>query len=377
MQASWLSSRFQSVIKSLKRPATRNWIRRVLLWSVIWWAIRYVYFSTFYKASSFAQTTTALLLFVQTLVMYYVFAYKVFPRAIYKRRIGQFFLWLSGVYIVIYQTNYWLFYWLHAIGETGRVDRESKLLADWGILGFITSGSAFFWTILWSFPFVVFPLTWRVVQDVIGLRTRTIQLEKDKLVLELDFLKSQVNPHFLFNTLNSVYARVFDIDEQAGDLILQLSELMRYNLYETNQPRVDLAKELGYIQNYLELERNRLEGQQVRIEYEQTGEVTPYQIVPLLLIAFVENAFKHGVKGGRKNAYVRVKAEVAAQTLLFTVENSVPPKRQVVNDPIRKSGGVGLVNVRRRLGTLYPDQHELRISPGEGVYAVSVAIKLC
>ncbi|RYF70053.1 MAG: histidine kinase, partial [Cytophagaceae bacterium] len=251
-----------------------------------------------------------------------------------------------------------------------------KLLTDWGIWGFITSGSAFFWTVLWSFPFVVFPLTWRVVQDVIGLRTRTIQLEKDKLVLELDFLKSQVNPHFLFNTLNSVYARVFDIDEQAGDLILQLSELMRYNLYETNLPRVDLAKELGYIQSYLKLERNRLEGQQVVIDYEQTGEVAACQIAPLLLIAFVENAFKHGVKGGRKKAYVRVKAEIVAQTLLFTVENSVPPNRQVADDPLRKSGGVGLQNVRRRLGSLYPDMHELRISPGEGVYVVNLVIKL-
>ncbi|RYF70962.1 MAG: hypothetical protein EOO39_14785, partial [Cytophagaceae bacterium] len=102
MQRSWLSPRIQSVFAALKTPATRNWIRRVLLWGIIWGAIRYIYFSTFYKASPFAQTTTALLLFVQTLVMYYLFAYKVFPRAIYERRIGQFFLWLFGVYIVIY-----------------------------------------------------------------------------------------------------------------------------------------------------------------------------------------------------------------------------------------------------------------------------------
>ncbi|MEZ0541524.1 sensor histidine kinase [Fibrella arboris] len=368
--------RLRSAFTRLNTPSTRGWIRRVWLWGIIGCAIRYVYFGTFYKASPFAQSATALLLFVQTIVLYYVFAYTVFPRTIYKRKIGLFLLWLFVVYLIVYQTNYWIFYWLHAIGETGRVDRESKLLADWGIWGFMTNGAAFFWTVFWSFPFVVFPLTWRVVQDVISLRIRTIQLEKDKLVLELDYLKSQVNPHFLFNTLNSVYARVFAIDEQAGELILQLSELMRYNLYETNQPRVDLAKELGSIQSYLDLERNRLEGKEVVIDYEQVGEVATHQIAPLLLMAFVENAFKHGVKGGRKSAFVRIKAEVVAQTLLFTVENSVAPQRQLPANLIKKSGGVGLQNVRRRLGTLYPNQHALHISPGDTSYAVSVTIHL-
>ena len=138
---------------------------------------------------------------------------------------------------------------------------------------------------------------------------------------------------------------------------------MRYNLYETNQPRVDLAKELAYIQNYLDLERNRLEGQPVVITYNQSGDVAPYQVAPLLLIAFVENAFKHGVRGGDKNAFVRVQADVTDHRLVFMVENSVPPSRQVANDPVKKSGGVGLDNVRRRLGTLYPNQHELIISP--------------
>ncbi|HEX9956177.1 MAG TPA: sensor histidine kinase [Fibrella sp.] len=376
MKSPRLPARLRFVLTALNTPTYRNWVRRLLVWAVIWYAIRYVYFGTFYQASPFAQTAVALALMTQTIVLYYVFAYVVFPRTLYKRKIGLFLIWLLICHAIIYQSNYWLFYWLHAVGETGRVDHEWKLLETWGGWGFIRNGAAAFWSVFWSFPIVVFPLTWRVVLDVISLRTRTIQLEKDKLVLELDFLKAQVNPHFLFNTLNSVYARVFDIDEQAGDLLLRLSELMRYNLYETDQPRVDLARELAYIQNYLDLERNRLEGQQIAITYEQSGDVAAYRIAPLLLIAFVENAFKHGVRGSAKAAFVRVKADMTEQKLQFSVENSVPPRRQVANDPVKKTGGIGLDNVRRRLGTLYQNRHELIISPGDTMYLVRITIQL-
>ncbi|WP_375446250.1 sensor histidine kinase [uncultured Fibrella sp.] len=372
----YLIDRLRSNLAPFDTPIVRRWLTRLLIWGIISYGIRYVYFGAFYKASPFAQSMVSVTLIAQTILLYYFFAYVVFPRTVYKRRIGQLLLWLILWYGIIYQSNYWLFQWLHALGETSRVDREWKLLDTWGVWGFVTSSSAAFWTIFWSFPFVIFPLTWRVVLDVINLRTTTIQLEKDKLALELDFLKSQVNPHFLFNTLNSIYARIFDIDEPAGDLLLRLSELMRYNLYETNLPWVSLDKELAYIQNYLDLERNRLDGQPVLIEYTQTGEVDAYRIAPLLLIAFVENAFKHGVKRTSKPAYVRVSADMEANKLLFTVENSVPPKRQVAYDPIKKSGGVGLGNVRRRLDTLYRDRYELITLPAEAMYTVRISIQL-
>ncbi|QJD81041.1 sensor histidine kinase [Spirosoma rhododendri] len=192
----------------------------------------------------------------------------------------------------------------------------------------------------------------------------------------MSFLKAQVNPHFLLNTLNSVYARIFEADQQAADLVLHLSELMRYNLYETDQPRIGLDKELAYIQNYLDLERNRLSGQDVLIDYEQSGEPAHYQIAPLLLIAFVENAFKHGVKGATQPAYVQVRAEVdTAGQFIFAVENSLP-SRQPVALGAGRSGGVGLANVRRRLEALYAGHYSLITQADETTYTVTLTINL-
>lgn len=218
-------------------------------------------------------------------------------------------------------------------------------------------------------------LVFKAFRDLINYQKRIITVERDKFELELDFLKSQVNPHFLFNTLNSVYADVFDTNEKAADLILRLSELMRYNLYETNLPKIALDKELAYIQNYLNLERNRLSDRYVVIDYEQSGQLEQYQIAPLLLIAFVENAFKHGVKGATEPAYVQVSASVTAGQLLFRVENSIPDKLPV-GEPDRKSGGVGLNNVRRRLDTLYKDNYELVVTTSEGRYEVTLILQV-
>jgi two-component system, LytTR family, sensor kinase len=221
----------------------------------------------------------------------------------------------------------------------------------------------------------------RAFRDLSSLRLKNLRLEKDKLNLELDFLKAQVNPHFLFNTLNSVYARVFDSDEQAADLVLRLSELMRYNLYESDVARIALDKELSYVQNYLDLERNRLSDQYVVIDYEQSGNPATYQIVPLLLITFVENAFKHGVKGATEPAYVQVSATVTAGQLVFRVENSVPRRHQIsaMEPPtglINKSGGIGLGNVRRRLDALYKDRYELITTLTEDTYTVLMTVQV-
>ncbi len=373
----WLFEGLRSVFPR-SNPSTVYWGGRLVLWLLCGYVIRYVYYGNFIPANQLVLWILSVVLLSQTVMLYYVFAYRVFPETLYKRRIGRFLLWLLFWHAIMYQSNYWLFYWLRYRGETDPVVTSYvKLLESWGgAWGFVTSGAAVFWNFFWSFVIASLLLTVKAITDVITLRTQTIQLEKDKLALELDFLKSQVNPHFLFNTLNSIYARVFDTDEQAADLLLRLSELMRYNLYETNQPLIALSKELAYIGNYLDLERNRLTGRSVIIDYCQSGGAGSHQIAPLLLIAFVENAFKHGVRGTSKKAFVQVSAVVAEEQLVFTVENSVSPKRQLNNDPVKRSGGVGLANVQRRLDTIYPDRYELTVDANDVVYSVKITIQL-
>ena len=376
MQRHWLFDRLRSVFPRSK-PSTIYWVGRLMLWALCGYVIRYVYFALFFRANDTVHWALAGALFLQTVIIYYDFAYRIFPETIYKGRISRFLLWVLVWHVITYQINYWLFYLLQLRGETGTVSEYMELLDSWGgMWGFMLNGAATFFNFFWSFPIAIVLLIVKAVTDLITLRTRTIQLEKDKLALELDFLKAQVNPHFLFNTLNSIYARIFDTDEQAADLLLRLSELMRYNLYETNQPLIDLAKELAYIGNYLDLERNRLTGQNVAIDFKQSGGTEPYQIAPLLLIAFVENAFKHGVKGASKKAYVHVQADVVKEELVFRVENSIFPKRQVNGDPIKRSGGIGLVNVQRRLDSIYSNRYQLTVDTSEHSYCVRIRIKL-
>lgn len=379
----------KSELPLVVRSTSRSWVRsryqpgiiQVFLWALFALFIRQVYLGKFYQASDFTLNWLSVGLVVQTVTLYYVFGNYIFPRTIYVKKIVSFGLWLAVSHLVLYEVNYIQFYSLHRFAAGIRVERDWEIFREAGLLGFITDWSAAFYSFFWSFPFAIMILIVKAFRDIIKLRLENYKLEKDKLTLELDFLKAQVNPHFLFNTLNSVYARVFDSDEQAADLIIRLSELMRYNLYETDVAKITLDKELGYIQNYLNLERNRLSDQYVVIEYTQSGNPADYQITPLLLIAFVENAFKHGVKGASGPAYVQVSATLTEDQFVFRVENSIPLKRpSPVNERLseseKKSGGIGLSNVSRRLHAFYENRHVLTVTTTDDTYAVSLAIQL-
>ena len=325
---------------------------------------------------------------LQAMVLYYSIGHYVFPKFFYKRDYAKLFLILATVFFVIYQVNYLLFHYLDSISNKVRPDGKLtyvrkifRMVQEAGWLGCFTNLQVFLWNLSYNCFLPILLLVIKGFRDIISYQKRLVTAEKDKFAMELSFLKAQVNPHFLFNTLNSVYARVFDSDEQAADLVLRLSELMRYNLYETDVAKIVLDKELGYIQNYLDLERNRLSDQHVIIDYEQSGNPSAYQIAPLLLIAFVENAFKHGVKGAIKPAYVQVSAMVTAGQFVFQVENSMPHRweprvTESLTKSNKKSGGIGLDNVRRRLDALYKGRYELIITPTEDTYTVVLKMQL-
>ncbi|QMW01209.1 histidine kinase [Spirosoma foliorum] len=353
----------------------RRLIKHILLWALFSYFMRYFVIDIFYKDNSLVDNWLSISLIIQTISIYYFLGHYVFPRYLYNFSIVPFTIWLLVCHFIIYESNYLLFYYLQQINIGPRVERDWQLFHHASWYGCFSNGAAAFFSSFYSFPFAIILLTIQVVNAIIDLRTKNLLLEKDKLNLELDFLKSQVNPHFLFNTLNSVYSRIFDTDEKAADLILRLSELMRYNLYETSLPKIALDKELAYIQNYLGLERNRLSDRYVVIDYEQSGTPSGYQITPLLLITFVENAFKHGIKGATETAYVQVSADVTAGQLVFRVENSIP-KKLPVGESDKKSGGIGLGNVRRRLDALYKDNYELVVTPTENTYEVMLIIQV-
>ncbi len=204
------------------------------------------------------------------------------------------------------------------------------------------------------------------------------QSEKRELVTqtmqsELKFLRSQVNPHFLFNTLNNLYALTLKKSDDAPEIVLKLSEIMRYMLYECNERLVPLSKEVTYLKNYLDLERLR---QQENVDISMTveGNVADQKIAPLIFIPFVENSFKHGLSNVITDGFVRIKLLLEADKIDFCIENSKPPQRP--NPGRTRSGGIGLVNVKRRLNLIYPDQYQLKIHNEPDRYKVNLILNL-
>jgi hypothetical protein len=198
-------------------------------------------------------------------------------------------------------------------------------------------------------------------------------LDKQQKENELRHLKAQLNPHFLFNTLNNLYGLAVTESKKLPGLMLKLSELLRYSLYDTNQNYVAVGKELDYIGNYIELERIRL-SDRTDIQLDIDGDHTDRYIAPLLLIVFVENAFKHFSAAKGQQAFVHVNITVRGDRLLLYVKNSVDPAYVPVAN--KSKGGLGLNNVKQRLDLIYPRQHHLNTIRESFSFAIELTIDL-
>ncbi|MBL7807601.1 MAG: histidine kinase [Saprospiraceae bacterium] len=207
---------------------------------------------------------------------------------------------------------------------------------------------------------------WRYQNEKQVLLTQTMQSE-------LRFLKSQINPHFLFNTLNNLYALTLKKSDKAPEIVLKLAEIMRYMLYECNERRVHLSKEIQYLYNYLDLERLR-QPKDADISFEVEGHVSEQMVAPLLFVPFVENSFKHGLNHATSGGYVHIKLSVQGEDLEFNIENSKVEQMPRPSHP--RSGGIGLANVRQRLQILYPENYEIIIRDEPNCYSVTLMLKM-
>jgi hypothetical protein len=214
----------------------------------------------------------------------------------------------------------------------------------------------------------------KIVIDWVRHLREMQELETQTMQSELRFLKSQINPHFLFNTLNNLYALTLKKSDLAPEIVLKLSEMMRYMLYECNEKQVPLSKEVNYLQNYLDLESLR-QGKHVEIDFKVEGRITDQNIAPLMFIPFLENSFKHWLSHNISKGFVKIRLRVADQAIELLIENS-KPESVPLQDHSRKSGGIGLVNVRRRLELLYPGKYDLRIQDGPKTYSINLHLDL-
>jgi sensor histidine kinase YesM len=196
-------------------------------------------------------------------------------------------------------------------------------------------------------------------------------LQKEKLAVELHLLKAQLHPHFLFNTLNNLYSHIINDSRESGNIVLQLSDMLSYMLYDCKAERVPMEGEIRMLKNYMDLEKLRY-GSRLDISFKVTGVEPGQMLAPLLLLPFVENAFKHGASQELEQAWISVSVSVRANELSMKVINPLP----VHAEPARKEAGIGLANVKRRLSMLYPDSHSLKISRDDELFVVALKLPL-
>ena len=224
--------------------------------------------------------------------------------------------------------------------------------------------------------FVTVPITWVLYKRYLkgNEEINILQKELKQSSANIDFLRSQINPHFLFNALNTLYGTALQENaDRTGEGIQKLGDMMRFMLQENMQEKISLAREVDYLNNYIDLQRLRTDPNpviQIKTEIQECENL--FQIAPMLLIPFVENAFKHGISF-REHSHIKVTLEIKNDTLYFDVYNSKHMKQGT--DPEKNRSGVGLENVRQRLKLLYPDKHELIIRETSKEFFIHLTIQ--
>lgn len=221
------------------------------------------------------------------------------------------------------------------------------------------------------FSFIVFSSSFKFFREYLREQERLIKIENQQLKTELSLLKSQVNPHFLFNTLNNLYGLILENkNQQAAETMLKLSDLMRYLLESSKTDKVSLKREVQFIQDYLALEKIRL-SQQADIIFEVSGLEKDILIPPLLFIPLVENVFKHGLQQLQEGNYAHFSLAVQGNELLFEAQN--PIVKSLLN---QVKSQTGLNNLRKRLELLYPEKHLLEIENTDDIFKVTLHVNL-
>ncbi len=273
-------------------------------------------------------------------------------------------------------TSFVIFYFFTLVLTTIIVQRpimlyhvEPNYLPGWNSTGFLAINEIMK-TALDVNNAAILPMAYIFFKFYYNSQQKALALEKEKLQAELNQLRNQVHPHFLFNTLNNLYSLIIKKSDVAETAVLTLSGLMRYMLYEANVPKVPLSKEIQYLKNYVNLEKLRFDN---KTDISFTVEIDKeYNISPFLLIPFVENAFKHG-PGSNKNSWIVINILVKNEQLIMHVENAKQTDQNQKND---FDGGIGFVNVKKRLELLYPNNYSLKAQDNELSYEVVLKLNL-
>lgn len=341
-----------------------TWIQ-ILFWSIIWMLIPFLLANSWENWFRFLLRGLVVGIGVATVV--FLNLEVLVPRLFFTKKTFWYVLAGLGLLMLVLLLVYWeqapWYQWLSLSDKPHQPRRPSS--------GGMYLG--FRW-LARSVPFVtslIGSALFEIAAYANQKETEAVQLQKEKLETELKFLKSQINPHFLFNTLNNIYTLTVLRAESAPEHLLRLSEILRYMLYDCAADRVPLKKELDYIRNYISLKMLKdSKGMNVKADLDDSR--PDLLIAPMLFIPFIENAFKHSHVENLDKGWIRIRLKTEEHELWFEVENSLPEKGYSKD----LTGGIGLENIKRQLELVYPGAHELKLGEKDNTFFVSLKIQL-
>jgi sensor histidine kinase YesM len=343
----------------------RRWLSHILFWISLL-LIQSLGIESVYNGKE-VFTHKSIMLIPKMIAAYTLIYYQI-PKFLYKQKYLLFlasFILTSYVFTVLARILV-----VHGVEELIR----PKPFAQESIYEIITDIDALYarYYLGTYFPALIM-LMLKLIKEKFNEKNEIKQLEKEKVSAELNFFKAQIHPHFLFNTLNNLYVLTLQKSDKASETVLKLSEMLDYMLYQCNDNRVTIDKELKLIENYINLEQLRY-GKRLELSFSKTIDNPKTQIAPLILMSLIENAFKHGASGAIKKPQITIDIKVEKEQLFFSIYNTKTKLEQEDKTNFKK--GIGVTNTKSQLQLLYPNKHELEIIDEEFSYQVKLHIDL-
>jgi sensor histidine kinase YesM len=351
------------IVRIVKFSQTRRLLSHVLFWLLIALVFMNRYDIVEYKEPEKIFYRHTYYMSVTILASYFL-AYLIIPKVMRSKNYMEIILYfIAGSYLISACSRIAVIYLLEPLIRTPPFGQESlwQILTDLPKL--VTHYFALSFSTAWVFAFT------KLIRDQYVTQQRSLNLEKEKAETELKALRSQLNPHFLFNTLNNIYSLSLMNSPVTSSAIAGLSEILDYVLYRCNTTQVPLSGEIKLIENYLSLEKLRYD-ERLRISFEH-GIDKDAGIAPLILLSLVENAFKHGASADAGNPFIEITLQLQNEHLSFNVTNSF-----IGEHPGISGSGIGLSNITRQLDLIYPSKHKLMINGIENTHQLKLEIIL-
>ncbi|WP_372950272.1 sensor histidine kinase [Mariniphaga sp.] len=337
---------------------------------LFFWVLVYLFFIVFYGRSSRDYGTTIIfvsMLLPLSIITTYFLNYFIIPRYLFTKKYGKFVLFVFYTFVV----SIWLEMFISLVVFILITNYQADQMNPSSFDGLLLMVGLYFIIII-AVAIKLVRRSFQIQKKNTELDNRRFQMELKLKEAELKLLKAQVHPHFLFNTLNNLYGLTLEKSDDAPKLVLQLSEILDYILYRCDEKLVSLGEELANLKNYIEIEKIRYSGK-LKLTANFPEETGHLKIAPLILLPFVENAFKHGVSHSPGITFVSINIKIVETNLFFKVENS---KNPAIKNEVGHSNGVGLKNVRKRLDLIYPGKYMLKIDKTEKTFSVNLSLQL-